>query len=117
MKLGWLANTRPDDLFETATIAQVTLEHFNSDHRECIKRFNRYLRYEVTHRVSLAIPKLDAKSLLFFGLSGASFANNCDISTQIGYIVYEWTFTTITYRWYSTSINHVVSPVPQWPAK
>lgn len=87
MKLAWLANSRPDVLFEIATLAQVTDAMFNADKRDCIKRLNRAIRYAVTFRIPLAIPKLDPNSLKIIGYSDASFANNHDLSTQLGYII------------------------------
>lgn len=87
MKLGWLANTRPNVLFEIATLAQVTLEHFDSNRKECLRRLNRAVRYAVNHRIALAIPKLESKSVRVVGFSDASFANNRDLSTQLGHIV------------------------------
>lgn len=88
VKLERLANTHPDVLSEIASLAQVTLEHFNSDRNECIKRLNRAVRYEVNHRVPMAIPKLNKDSVRVVGFSDTSFANNCDLSTQLGYIIF-----------------------------
>ena len=87
MKLGRLANTRPDVLFEIATLAQVTEDHFNPGRREFIKRLNRAVHYAVTNRVPLAIPKLDHSSIRIVGFSDASFANILDLSTHFRYII------------------------------
>lgn len=87
MKLGWLANTRPDVLFEIVTLAQVTEEYFNNNKRECLRRLNGAIRYAIQQRIPLVIQKLDASSVLVVGYADASFANNPDLSAQIGYII------------------------------
>lgn len=87
MRLAWLANSRPDVLFEIATLAQVTLDNFKVEKRNFIKRLNRAIRYAITHRVPLIISKLDPKTVKVVGYSDASFANNHDLSTQLGYII------------------------------
>lgn len=87
MKLAWLANSRPDILFDISTLAQVTKDVFTSHKRECLKHLNRSVRYAVSHRVPLVVPKLDAATTRVVGFSDASFANNRDLSTQLGYII------------------------------
>lgn len=86
MKLGWLTNTRPDVLFEIAILAQVTDAQFKASKRDCLKHLNRSVRYAITHRALLTIPKLNVSSICIIGFSDAPFANNRDLSIQLGYI-------------------------------
>ena len=88
MCLGWLSNTRPDCLLEISQLAQVTEEAFNSSRRPAIKRLNKAVRYAVDNRTSLKIPKLRIDSLQVIGFSDASFANNADLSSQLGHICF-----------------------------
>lgn len=44
MKLGWLTNSRPDVLFQIATISQVTKSQLTSEKRECLKKLYRAVR-------------------------------------------------------------------------
>lgn len=88
MKLAWLANTRPDCMFEISQLAQVTDEMFSKDSVQHIKRLNKTVVYATSHPITLKIPKLDLLSLRVVGFSDASFANNHDLSTQLGHIVF-----------------------------
>ena len=88
MKLGWLANTRPDCAFEISQLSQITEAMFRSKPEDCIKQLNRTARYAKENVVKIKFPKLDINSLCILGFSDASFANNQDFSSQIGYIVF-----------------------------
>ena len=88
MCLAWLANTRPDCLFEISQLAQVTQEIFGTSKREVIKRLNKAVKYAVEHRVSIKIPRLNKRYLRILGFSDASFANNADFSSQLGHICF-----------------------------
>ena len=88
MKLAWLANSWPDSLFEISQLAQVTEEKFNSAQGAQIRRLNQAVKYAIDHRVCLKVPKLDAISLKILGFSDASFANNSDLTSQLGHIFF-----------------------------
>lgn len=88
MKLGWLANTRPDCLFEISQLSQVTEEMFKKNPHDCVKRLNRTIRYARNNEVNINFPKLNLQSLRIIGYSDASFANNNDFTSQLGYIVF-----------------------------
>ena len=88
MKLAWLSNTRPDCLFEISQLAQVTEEMFSSSPRETARRLNKAVKFAVDNRLSLRIPKLDKKTLRVIGYSDSSFANNADLSSQLGHICF-----------------------------
>lgn len=86
MRLAWLANTRPDCQFEISQLAQVTENRFEADRSSFIRRLNKATRYATENFVSLKIPKLDASTARVVGFADASFANNDDLSTQLGHI-------------------------------
>lgn len=88
MKLAWLANTRPDCLFEISQLSQVTEDRFKSDKNRIIRRLNKAVKYAVDNRIYLRIPKLDLQTLRVVGYSDASFANNHDLSTQLGVLCF-----------------------------
>ena len=83
MKLAWLANTSPDSLLEISHLAWVTEGKLDAEKKECIRRFNRAIRYAVQNRISPKIPGLDMETLKFIACSDSSFANNADPSSQL----------------------------------
>ncbi len=87
MRLAWLANTRPDLLFEISQLAQITLERFKESARAHWKRLNLAIRYAHVNVTSLKFPKLDMESLRIVGYSDAAFANNYDLKSQLGRII------------------------------
>ena len=88
MKLAWLANSRPDICFAISQIAQVTEKVFNEDKHKAIKLLNSTIRYTVSHPTTLKFRRLDLRSLRLIGYSDAAFANNADLSSQLGRIVF-----------------------------
>lgn len=88
MKLNWLANNRPDCQFETSQMAQVTEERFNTKKSKIIRGLKKATRYATENRISLKVPKLDVSSVRIVGFADASFANNADLSTQLGHICF-----------------------------
>ena len=88
MRLAWLANTRPDCQFEISQLAQVTEDRYLAEQPTLVRRLNRATRYAVDNRVSLKISTLEQKSPRVVGFADASFANNHDLSTQLGHICF-----------------------------
>lgn len=88
MRLEWLENTRPDCLFEIAQLGLVSEEIYKKQPRIYIRRLNKAIRYTIDNRATLRAPKLDKKSLKLVGFSDASFANNHNPSTHLGYIIF-----------------------------
>jgi len=88
MKLAWLVHTRADCLFEISQLAQVTVERFNKDRKSSITRLNKATRFAVDNPLAIRIPKLDMETIKVVGFADASFANNYDLSTQLGHIVF-----------------------------
>ncbi len=86
MRLAWLSHTRPDCLFEISQLAQVTKDMFLKNPELWNKRVSRAVIYAKRHRLSLRFPKLDPSSLRLIGYSDASFANNEDLTSQLGHI-------------------------------
>ena len=87
MRLAWLANTRPDLQFEISQIAQVTAQRFKDDAQAHLRRLNAAIRYAHSNPAHLKFPKLDYSSLHIIGYSDAAFANNHDLSSQLGRII------------------------------
>jgi len=87
-KLAWLAHTRADCLFEISQLAQVTAERFREERTASLRRLNKAIRFAVENPLALRIPKLDMETLKVVGFADASFANNHDLSTQLGHIVF-----------------------------
>ena len=86
MKLAWLAHTRADCLFEISQMAQVSKERFDKEKKAIIRRFNKTVRFAIEHGIGIAIPKLDLSSTKVVGFSDSLFANNHDLTTQLGHI-------------------------------
>eukprot|EP00171_Calliarthron_tuberculosum_P004009 IDg4009t1 len=70
MKLAWLANTRPDCLFDISQLAQVTEDRFHSSRSGFIRQLNKAVKFAVDNRVSLRVPRLDLGTLRGVGLFG-----------------------------------------------
>lgn len=81
MKLGWLANTRPDLLFEMSQLAQIALEKYNDNARACWKSLKTAIRYAHVNLRILKFIELDRQSVRIVGYSDAAFANNHDIKS------------------------------------
>ena len=88
MRLAWLANSQPDCMFEISQVAQVTEEMFAAKKTELVRRLNKAVKDAVDSRVKLKISKLDVSSLKFIGFSDAPIANNYDLSSQLGHVVF-----------------------------
>ena len=87
MRLAWLSNTQPDLLFEISQCAQVTFERFKTKVQAFWKRLNSAIRYANNNFAHLKFPKLELASVRIVGYSDASFANNHDLSSQLGRII------------------------------
>ena len=87
MKLAWLANTRPDLAFEISQIAQVTRAMFDQDMTKHCKRLKKAIKYAHYNKASTRIPKGDFGSLRIVAYIDAAFANNADLSSQLGCII------------------------------
>lgn len=85
MRLAWLTHTRPDCLFEIFHLAQITEIHFQSDKKQFVKYLNEAVKYVTTDRVTIKFPKVDVHSVRVVDFFDASFANNEDMSTQLGH--------------------------------
>ncbi|CAN8072966.1 unnamed protein product [Agarophyton chilense] len=88
MKLAWLANTRPECLFQISQLAQVTETIFENDQKGVIRQLNRAVKYARQNILSLRIPRLNRETLRVIDYSDSSLANNRDMSSQLGHIVF-----------------------------
>jgi hypothetical protein len=88
MKLAWLVHSRPDVSYCAATAAQVTPDLFQAS-TNAIRRLNSSIkRLHESPNEALRFPILDISSLRICVYCDASFANNDDMSSQMGYIVF-----------------------------
>lgn len=87
MKVAWLANTRPDMQFVIFQLAQVTRELFEKDAKAHLKRLNAITRYAHDNAAHLKFPKIDHSSPRIVGYSDAAYANNHDLTSQLGRII------------------------------
>lgn len=88
MKLVWLAKTRPDCLFEISQLSQITEDKLDSKQASIKRRLNKAVKYAVDNLVPLRIIKLQKDTLKVIDFSDSSFANNEDLSSQLGHIVF-----------------------------
>lgn len=82
---GWLAHSRPDLCCAINRAAQVTAETFCERHVRQLKKAIQYAHN--TKDLGLTYGPLDRETLHLRAYSDASFANNDDLSSQLGYIV------------------------------
>ena len=87
MRLAWLANTRPDLQFEISQLAQITGQRFSDNAPAHVQRLNAAIRYAINNIACIKFPQLDQSSVKLIGYSDAAFANNFDLSSQLGYII------------------------------
>ena len=81
----WMIHTRPDICCTVNMLAQVTEANFNKKHIRLLNKIINQLKSTPTQ--GLQYQKLDTKSLHLKVYSDSSFANNSDLSSQLGYIV------------------------------
>ena len=88
-RLAWATLSRPDIACAVAQSAQVNEDAFNDDPKTHIKRLNAVVNHlrKTMNRV-LKFPKLDRNNLSLRVYSDASYANNSDGTSQIGYIIF-----------------------------
>jgi hypothetical protein len=76
--------SQPEAAFDLSFAAQVTGDPTDDD----IKRLNRRLQWQIDNPTrGLRFVRLDLKTLRLLVFTDASFANNKDMSSQIGYVV------------------------------
>lgn len=83
--LAWLGLTRPDLCCGINQVAQVSESMFDA---AAIKTLKGLVKHAKARReLVLRYPKLDRSTLHLRVYSDSSFANNCDQSSQIGYVI------------------------------
>ena len=88
MQLAWLSHSRPDLLFEVSQLTQITADVFDETPISIIKQAKKVVNMAHEHQVTLRVPKLDLNTLRIIGISDASFANNRDLTSQLGYLLF-----------------------------
>jgi hypothetical protein len=87
-KLDWTTHTRPDVFCAVAQAAQVTEEVFAKEPEKYCADLYKVLKHRKSCEMDLRFPNLDAETLRLQVYSDASYANNRDISSQLGYVVF-----------------------------
>ena len=88
MQLAWLSHSRPDLLFQVSQLTQVIRELFEADRIQIIKQANKAVKAACENKITIRFPKLDMETLRIVGISDASFANNRDLTSQLGFIIF-----------------------------
>ena len=83
--LGWLSQTRPEISATVNILSQVTDKNFQPSHIGHINNAIKLLKKTPTR--GLKFVKLDEASLPIVTFDDASFSNNADGSTQLGYLI------------------------------
>lgn len=87
IKLAWMAETRIDCLYWINQFAQVTECSFSENRTDIIKKYNKVV-LTVQKAIGIQYRKLEKNSLKILWFSDASFANNRDLSSQLGHIIF-----------------------------
>ena len=86
-KLAWLSHTRPDCLVDISQLNQVAKGEYDHEPQKIIKRINGTIRYLKSHLANISFPKIDLASARLIAYSDAAFANNSDLTSQLGRII------------------------------
>jgi hypothetical protein len=84
-KVSWVTHTRPDISCAVSQAAKVRQNEFGVNDIKALNNVIKYLR--ATPEITLSFPKLDIDMLRIVVYTDASFANNVDLSSQLGYVV------------------------------
>ena len=88
-KLLWAQNSRPDVSCAVAKLTQVTDDDLGKDKLTWMRMANRVVKHlKANDDVLLMYPKLDPSSLRMRVYTDASYADNKDGSSQLGYAIY-----------------------------
>ena len=88
-QLSWATQSRPDVTCAVAQAAQVTEDLFNLDPKKHCKGLNPVVGHILTTTdQALKFPKLDHSRLRLQVYSDASYGNNLDGSSQLGYVIF-----------------------------
>ena len=74
-------------VFEISQIAHVTQSMYENDITKHCKRLKTAIKHSHDYKASIRHPKLDCNTLKISAYGDAVFANNADLSSQIGRIV------------------------------
>ena len=84
-KLAWAAHTPPDISFSVSQLAQTTVSKFD---KYCLVLANKIIKHlKSDPELALRYPKLDKSTLRILAYTDASFHDNEDLSSQLGYVI------------------------------
>jgi len=86
MKLAWLANTRPDCLFEISQLSQVTEDRFKTDKQRLIRQLNKAVKYAVDNHKSKRVVRsaMAGEVIAFSDLFDVAAALSSELSVLYG---------------------------------
>jgi hypothetical protein len=87
-RLSWVTHSRPDVCCAVNQSAQVTQTRFDKEPATHISKLNKIIRHLRSVDLPLKFGHLDKESLQLTVYSDASFANNDDLSSQLGYVIF-----------------------------
>jgi hypothetical protein len=87
-RLSWATHTRPDICCAVNQAAQMKQSRFDEDPTIYVMDINKITKYLYSLDLPLKFSKLDPNSLQLTVYSDASFANNYNMSSQLGYIIF-----------------------------
>eukprot|EP00171_Calliarthron_tuberculosum_P006558 IDg6558t1 len=88
MEIAWLGNSRPKLSLEISQLAQVTDDQYHCNQLSVVKKLNRVVKYAADNPLSILFPKLNHLNLRLVRFFDASFANDNDFSSLLGYILF-----------------------------
>ena len=87
MKVAWLANTRPDLLFEISQLAQITESMFEQDAKAFLKRLSGVVRHAHNNVAHLKLSCLERDDVRIVRYSDAAYSKNRDLKSQLGRVI------------------------------
>ena len=87
MRLAWLSHTRPDFCYQISALVQIIESTYKITPKTFITQINRASNYTRLHTVAITFHQLDKATIKILGYADASFSNNLDLSSQLGFII------------------------------
>ena len=87
MLLTWLTNSRLDALYAINQLSQVTKSRYTEHRADIVKMLNNTMRHIIEHPLCISFPPIDLQTSRIIRFSDAAFANNHDLTSQLGRLV------------------------------
>ena len=100
-RLAWICHSRPDICAAISMTAQITAASFNAEKITVLNKVIKHLQKTADN--ALLYKKLDVDSIAINAYADASFSNNSDLTSQLGFIV------VLKDKHYQSNIIHFTS--------